>query len=198
MQVGPAYWKQSNTNDLLIQNNRPVTKDYSMAVAVGNIFQWNRYRMTFLLLLAGNKNSANSESLENQLGGGELNLEYSVIRKQRFSISPIIGGGVVDGIIKIRQQASPQPISSVFVNRNTTELFNRQGFINAGLNFGFAYAPKLKAHLFQLATGYRFGFSNSDWSTDPNSAVLTNSATDPLRQFYVTAKMNFLYADRRR
>lgn len=197
LQAGAAFWSQPNLNQILIQNNRPTTKQLNILSGIGNVFQWDKYRATFLVLLSRNKNSANGENLEQRFGGGELNVEYAIIRKKGFSLSPQIGGGAIDGVLKIRKYATPQPIGNIFTNRNTTELFNRQGFVNAALNFGFAYAPKIRAHLFQLTTGYRFGFLNTNWSSDPNTEVLTNSSTDHLRQFYLSFKMNFMYSNRR-
>lgn len=198
VQLSGAHWKQKNMNLLLEQNNRPTIGELSTVVGLGNIFQWNKFRSTLLVILGANKNSSGGDNLEYRLGGGELNFEYSIYRKENFSISPMIGGGAMDGVLKIRQQTPTQPISNVFTNRNTTELFDRQGYINAALNFGFAYAPRAKAHIIQAAVGYRFGFLNTNWSTDPETQLLQNSTSDPLRQVYIGIKMNFMYADRRK
>jgi hypothetical protein len=197
IQSGAALWKQKNFNSILLQNNLPTARDFTSAVSLGDILQWNKLRLTALVVIWRNKSSANSQNLEQTFGGGELNAEYFIIRKKGFSLSPLIGGGILNGITRVRQNAIAQTFSNALANRGTTELFNRQGYINGAINFGFCYAPRLKDHLFQAALGYRIGFANTNWSTDPKAEILTGTTSDALRQFYLTLKLNFLFMDKR-
>ena len=78
------------------------------------------------------------------------------------------------------------------------ELFNRMGYINVAVNFGFNYSPRLKDHLYQVAVGYRFGFGSKSWRTDPKKEVLSGASTDELRQVYVALKMKVLFRNSNR
>jgi hypothetical protein len=192
LQTGIFFWNQSNLNNILIQNQVPTTKELITSIGIGDILQWNKFRLTGLIVFWNNAKSTSQEKMEQRFGGGELNGEYFIVREKGWSLSPILGGGIIFGGTKTRKPASIQSISNAFANRNTTELFNRQGFLHAGVNFGFAYSPRTKTHIYQLAPGFKYGFSNTDWSTDPKSEVLTNSTSDALRQFYLTLKTNFM------
>lgn len=198
VQVAPSYWKQNNLNSILLENDLPATGTINTGVCFGDIMQWNKLRVTMLLVALQNSKSTSNENLQQQFGGGELNAEYYIIRKKEFALSPLIGAGYLAGTTRIRKHATSERFRDAFTNRSTAELFNRQGYINAALNFSFSYAPRLKDHLFQAAIGYRFGFANTRWSTDPKSEVLTGSPKDALNQVYLALKMNFLFTNKRR
>ena len=197
LQAGATDWSQSNFNNILSQNNAPTTREVNSEACFGDILQWDKLRITALVVMWRNKHSANSVKIEQKFTGSELNVEYFIIRKRGFSLSPLIGGGRVDGITKVIKRATPQSFSNALANSTTTELFNKQGYLNAAINFGFCYAPRLKDHLYQATVGYRIGFANTNWSTDPDVEILTGSTTDALSQLYVSLKMNVLFLSRR-
>lgn len=196
IQAGAGFWNQENLNTLLQQNDRPVTRNFAWTGSMGRVWQWDKTRLNLLFLVMSNRNSGAGENLEQMFGGTDVSAEYAVVRKKGYAVSPFFGGGYIGGTLKIRQHAIAQPISEVFAQRNTTELFSQQGFMQAGLKIGFGYIPSRKAHLFQLCGGYRIGFLNTHWSTDVNADVLTDSVTDPLGQFYAGLSVIFLGASK--
>lgn len=198
IQVAPSIWNQNNLNSMLAENNMPETRSLAYSVGVGPALRWNKLSVTMLAIASSNKNSNKNEKLQQQFGGGEINAEYFIIRKKNFAVSPIIGGGFLNGLTRIRQNATAESFPTAISNRNTTELFNRMGYINAALNFGFDYSPRLKDHNYQIAVGYRFGFAGTSWSTDPKKEVLSGAPTDELRQVYLAIKVNFLFLNRKR
>lgn len=198
VQVAPSYWKQNNLNNILLENHLPDTRATTTGASFGDIMQWNKLRITMLFVTLQNSKSTSNETLEQQFGGGEINAEYYIIRKKAFALSPSIGVGYLGGTTRIRKQSTSESFSDAIINRSTAELFNRQGYINAALNFSFSYAPRLEDHLFQAALGYRFGFANTKWSTDPKFEVLTEAPTDAMRQVYLALKMNFLFTNKSR
>ena len=193
IQTGFFLWKQKNLNSILAQNQLPDTRVFNSSIGLGDILQWNKFRVTALIIFWRSERSKNKEDLVQNFGSGEVNAEYFIVRKKGHSLSPIIGGGFLFGKTQTRRDAIPQTIDGSFVNRNATELFSRQGFIHAGLNFGFDYSPRAKDHIYQLAAGYKYGFSETNWSTDPKREALANSLSDPLRQFYISLKTNIMF-----
>lgn len=197
LQIAPSYWKQKNFNSELEQHSLPKARDISSSFTVGDIIQWNKFRFTALLLAMINSNSVNGNHLKQQFGGIEINGEYFLLKKKQLALSPLLGAGLLNGTSRIRNSSISGSFPDVLANANTTELFNRQGYINVALNLGFDYSPRYKDHLYQIAIGYRLGFANTRWSTDPKKEVLSDAPTDAIRQFYLALRMNFLFSGRR-
>ena len=183
---------------MLVENNLPETKSLSYSAGFGPVLEWNKLSVALLLTATSNKNSNKNEKLQQQFGGLEINGEYFIIRKKNFALSPLIGGGYLNGVTNIRKNSISESFPTAVADRNTMELFNRMGYINAAVNFGFDYSPRLKGHLHQVAVGYRYGFGSTKWSTDLKKEVLPGAPKDELRQVYVALKMNFLFLNRNR
>ena len=141
-----------------------------------------------------NSNSKNNNYLNQQFGAAELNGEYFIIKNEKISLSPLLGGGIVYGRTWIRDNSISGNFPDVLAAGNTTTLSNRQGYLNAAINLGFNYLPEKREHLYQLALGYRYGFSNTKWSTNPRKEVLSGAPTDAFRQLYLAIKVNLFYS----
>lgn len=193
----PSYWQQKSLNTVLRQNGLPETRSFSYTGAIGEMMQWDKLRVSLLLLASLNQNSNSGNLLQQRYGGLELNAEYFVIRNRKIALSPSLGGGFLSGNLKIRENQVTGDFPDIFVSRNTTELFNRLGYINVALNLGTDYSPRYRDHIFQYIVGYRFGFANSLWSANPKGKGLSGAPTDALRQVYLGLRMNFLFARKR-
>ena len=198
IQAGAAYWNQQHINQVLKQHNSPTPHKLSALAGFGTVVQWSRYRLDLTALYGSDQHTENGKLLEQRTEGAELNMGYLVHRSRKIALSPQLGLGIMNAVLKVRDRAEPQSLSGVFVNRNVTELYNRQGYVHAGLSLDFGFLPGLQAQLFQLSAGYRFGFLDTDWSTDPYAQVLSQSVSDPLRQAYLSLKVNYWYRGSRR
>lgn len=194
LQVASSFWEQNNLNNELNEQDMPVTRKISNSIAVGNIVQLDNLRFTLLLMAMINSNSKNNDYLNQQFGAAELNGEYFIIKNKKISLSPLLGGGIVYGRTWLRNNSISGNFPEVLATGNTTTLFNRQGYVNAAINLGFHYSPEKRDHIYELALGYRYGFSNTKWSTNPKKEVLSGAPTDALRQLYLAIKMNLFYS----
>ncbi len=194
LQGTPTYWKQNNLNHALKQQSLPATKDLQGSVAIGNIIQVEQLRFTLLMVAMLNSNSKDNHHLNQRFGNIELNSEYFITKNERISLSPLVGGGISYGRTWLRNNSSEENFSEALVSTNTTSLFNRQGYLNVAMNFGFNYSPRYRDHIYQLSLGYRFGFAEKKWSTDPRDQTLHDAPTDVLRQLYLAIKVNLFFA----
>lgn len=193
LQVAPSLWTQSNLDAKLREINLPESKSLSNSLAIGDVVQVNKVRFSLLLIgmISGNANQSNR--LNQQFGGIELNGEYFVIKKEKIALSPSIGGGLLYGTSRFRRNMAPGSFSDAFMTGNTTTLFNRQGYLNVGLNLGFDYSSRMKEHIYQISLGYRAGFLNTKWSTEPAKETLADGPADALRQLYISIKANLFF-----
>jgi hypothetical protein len=193
LQVASSYWEQNNLNNALNEKDLAVPRKISNSIAVGNIIQHNNLRFTLLLMAMINSNSKNNYYLNQQFGAAELNGEYFIIKNEKIALSPLLGGGIVHGRTWLRNNSISGNFPEVLSAGNTTTLFNRQGYLNAAINLGFNYLPEKREHLYQLALGYRFGFSNTKWSTNLKKEVLSGAPEDALTQLYLAIKVNLFF-----
>lgn len=192
LQVAPSLWKQNNLNNELRENTLPVTRNISHSIAVGDIIQCQNFRFTLLLMALINGNSTSNNHLNQQFGGIELNSEYFIIKKEKMALSPMLGGGILYGTTRLRREIIPVSFPDALANGNTSTLFNRQGYLNFAMNLGFNYSPRYREHIYQLSLGYKYGFLNTQWSTNPRKEIPSQAPTDALRLLYVAIKMNLL------
>ena len=194
LQAASSFWNQNNLNNELNEQGLAVPRKISNSIAVGNIIQHNNFRFTLLLMAMINSNSKNNYYLNQQFGAAELNGEYFIIKNEKIALSPLLGEGIVYGRTWLRNKSISGNFPDVMAAGNSTTLFNRQGYLNLALNLGFNYSPRYRDHTCQLALGYRYGFSNTKWSTNPKKEVLSGAPADALRQLYLAIKVNLFYS----
>lgn len=179
-----------NLNRVLQNNNLPQTRKFLMGFGAGWLFQFIRFELSADITVAGRSSTRNDVRQQQMFGLISIGTKY-LLGSGRTKFYPIAGIGYATGSMQFSQENTVRDINAVLTtSRNTSSLYNRQGFASVGAGVRFADSTSMRGFL-GIEGGYRFGFAGTPWSTRMNTSYLTNSVTDDLRQFYVRLVIGF-------
>lgn len=181
--VDGVWDNQSNLNQALRINALPGTPAFQAGATFGWLYQANRFEVGLDASLFGRSTNKDKVELQRRTILLSSNFKYLFGNKVRWY--PLAGVGYASGLNRITPQNGATDINTALTtNRNTTTLYNQQGFaqIGAGLRFN---NDSLGNSFEGFEVGYRMGFSAKPWSTRQRGSNMTNSVTDELRQFYI-------------
>lgn len=187
--VEGQYGKQDNLNLVLGLNDLPATSKFGAGFGTEAFFRFNRFETGIAGRFASSGRSDAGDRLRQTSGLSDLNFKYHFpFRKGSFY--PLIGVGFGGAKTEVSQRNGPTNLTAAFAARNTTTLFNRQGYAVAGA--GIRLFPDNDRGYFTLESGYRIGFGATLWSTDEiASDYMSSSVTDELRQVYLKLGIGF-------
>jgi|GEM_PF-4586781 len=186
-----SHWEQKNFNKVLNNLNLPATSSFLFGGGVGTFWRFHNSEIGVEGQFGVGRRSGASDRITQALGLFNIGYKHH-INFRTGSFYPLAGIGFNGIKTEITQRNGPTNITTALITRNTTTLFNRQGFAVLGLGVHL-FESQRKAGFYVIETGYRLGFSATPWSTDQESGnYMTNSVTDELRQFYLKLGIGIL------
>jgi hypothetical protein len=179
----------TNLNRILQNNGLPETRRFLAGFGAGWLFQFNRFELSIDATAIGRASTRSDVRQQQMFGLFALGAKY-LLGSGTTQFYPVASIGYATGSMQFSQENTVRDINAVLTtSRNTTSLYNRQGF--ASLGAGVRFGDSAKRSFLGIEAGYRLGFSGTPWSSRMNSSYLTNSVTDELRQFYVRVVFGF-------
>lgn len=181
--AGGQLWTQTRFNSVLMANSMPQTPKFSSDFHLGTFYRYKNFEIANeMVFLRSGKRSA-ADKLKQSFVLFDVNLKRHFEFKT-VSLYPMAGLGVSLGKTSISHRSGATTLAAAFINRNTTSLYNQQGF--AVVAAGLTINPKDNRKFINIEGGYRLGFAGENWSTDEETSNnMTNSTYDTIRQIYV-------------